>query len=100
MVLHYQQQTPGAVLVTLTNVVGVLFLRFIATNQQKHIIMKDKQNDKQLELSDSSRVVRRQFHRKTKQEKHGTKKHPEFVQRNCLRTEIWPICFGTCSLTL
>ena len=34
-----------------------ILLRFIATNKQKHKITKDKQNDKQLELPDSSRLV-------------------------------------------
>ena len=41
-----------------------ILLRFIATNKQKHKITKDKQNDKQLEPPDSSRLVRRQFHMK------------------------------------
>ena len=42
-------------------VIYFILLRFIATNQQKHIIMKKEQNDKQLELPGRSRLVRRQF---------------------------------------
>ena len=41
----------------------------------KHIIIKEKQNDKQLELQDSSRLVRRHRKKKTNK-KHGTKKYP------------------------
>ena len=37
--------------------------------------MKDKQNDKQLELPDNSKLVRRQFHAK----KTGNKKHLQSI---------------------
>ena len=53
-----------------------VFVGFIATNQQKHIVIKDKQNDKQLELQDSLRLVRRHFYKKKQKKKQETKKHP------------------------
>ena len=58
-----KQLLTAAILVTVYFYFFIL-LRFIATNQQKYIIMKDKQNNKQLDLPDSSRLVRRQFQMK------------------------------------
>ena len=52
--------------------------------------MKDQQNEKQLELPDSSRLVRRQFHRKKNTEQ----------KKNTFSPSIPPRCTGNTASTM